>query len=236
MKRFLLGGMTLFLLISCASDRSRGNLDVQTLMTAEESTFLPFSVTTEHIDEIKRWYGVTRLDLKDYTVDLSGRVNVPSGVIYKQATQQKNEKTIRDFISYLQNPGEFGELQNKSIFICGPHLSLVMKRSGILSSLDTTKVINTFTRENKQEVIIEYVVRGDSIPKILMLIRALLLIDDAINVRKFTPMELRWYAAITEYDIEEPVLMFENRYHKICIHFDKNGKVFFIDLFDNLVW
>lgn len=225
------------LFFSCATakvERSRGSLDVTTLMTAEESTWLPFEITGERVDEVKRWYGVTRVELKKYAVDWESKTTVPDWAVYKTAPRQKNEQAISGFIDYLKDPENIAALKNITVILCGPHLSFILKRSGILGSLDTKQVTFSLPRGEKQEVLIEYLVRGDSIPKVLNLLRCLLLIDDSFKVRRLNGMELRWYATIYQYDIIEPVFVFENRYHRICVHFDDKGRIFFIDLFENL--
>lgn len=231
--------ITLTLTLNCQSqkiERSKGTLDVTSLVVAEESSFLPFKISDDQIEEIKRWWGVTRLSLKNYSLDLKTVIKIPQSVTYKAITVDKNEKTTLDFINYLKDPQANAALQSKSVFICGPHLSTILKRSGILANLEYTKIIGPLVVSGKQEVIVEYVIKGESVSKVLNLVRNLLLRDESFKVRKFAPNELLWYWSIVSWDIEEPLLMFENNYHKVGINFDKNGKVFFLDLFENLEW
>ncbi|HEQ72209.1 MAG TPA: hypothetical protein ENN69_06955 [Spirochaetia bacterium] len=223
--------------VSCTTtDRGRGKLDVNALVTAEESSYLPFQITENDIQEVVRWYGVNRLSVKKYTIDLDTTPRIPDKVSYIHVPREKNEKTIADFIRYLKDPVANGYLQNTSVFICGPHLSVMLKRSGLLDNLEFTKVIGPLTVGGKQEVLIEYVFKGDSIAKVLGLVRNLILRDDSFLVRRFSTRELSWYWSIIAYDVEEPIFMFENRYHKVGIDFAKDGKLFFLDLFEKLEW
>ena len=213
-------------------DKSR----VPEIVQIEESSYLPFKITNERVDEIKRWYAVTRLSVKKYTMNLNARMMIPDRVTYKTIAPEKNEKVVNDFIKYLKDPVANAAMQNNSILICGPHLTALLKKSGITASLDFIEVIGPLMISGKQEIIIEYVFKGDSISKLLNLVRNLLLIDDTFNVRKFNARELSWYWSIIAYDIDEPLMMFENRYHSIGIHFTKEGKIFFLDLFEGLEW
>lgn len=209
---------------------------VPAIARVEESTYLPFRITPAAIDEIRRLYGAGGYTFRKYTRDLRSIIKIPDQVTYSAVVAETNERIADDFAAFLRDSAKNTAVVNRDLLVCGPHLTALLKKSGVAASLDFTEVMGPLDVAGRHEVIIEYVFKGDTVPKVLGLVRNLLLSDESFTARKFGPAELGWYWSIVAYDIREPLIMFENRSHKVGVHFTGEGKIFFIDLFENLEW
>jgi hypothetical protein len=227
------------LLWSCASEKpdySKGNLDVNALVSVEESTFMPFTVSDKKIKEIERLFVLMNLPVKPYKTDFAAKMTIPEKVKYKSQPNEKNEKLLGTFFGYLKNPEKMPEMQGGKVFICGPQLTLGIKRNRLLNVADYTKIVGPFPYFKKQDVLIEYAIKAPAIQKMFNLMRNILFSGDVITVRKLNDRELNWYWVSNNYDIEEPIFIFDNGVHKLMIHFTGDGKIFFLDLFDDFNW
>jgi hypothetical protein len=225
--------------IACATEKpktGKGNLDFQTLLSADESTFLPFTLEKQRIDEIRDLFARDNLPMKPYKTDFSAKMVIPTKVKFKEAPAGLNERVVAGFFDALKPPVKLGTLQGGTVFICGPHLTALLRKSGVLAQLESTNIVAPFIYFKKQDVLIECAIRGESINRMFTLLRNLLFCDDAITVRKLKEREFDWYWESISYDIEEPIFIFENAKHKILIHFSLEGKIFFLDIYDTLNW
>ena len=242
MKRTIGAGIAAALVLaffSCATEKPKDTkrfLDFDRLMSAEESTYLPFVVDDRRIQEIKELFAKDNLPMRPYRIDFSAKMTIPKDVKYREASAALNQKIVADFFNALKPPVKLAAIQENKYFICGAYLTALLKKSGLLSQLNYTKVIGPFNYFKRQDVLLECTIREDSIPRIFSLLRNLLYSDGAITVRKLTAQELDWYWVSSSYDIEEPIFVFENSRHKIMIHFTPEGQIFFLELFDTLNW
>jgi hypothetical protein len=228
----------LSMLFSCATEKKtgKGNLDFQTLLGADDSTYLPFVIETKRIEEIKDLFSKDNLPMKPYKMNLAEKMTIPANVKYIELPAATNERIVNDFFDALKPPVKLPQVQDNKVVICGPHLTTLLKKSGVLSELEYTRIVGPFNYFKRQDVLIECAIKSESIPRIFTLLRNLLFSDEAITVRKLNARELDWYWASISYDIDEPLFVFENSRHSIMIHFTPEGKVFFLELFDTLNW
>jgi hypothetical protein len=228
----------LSLVFSCATEKrtGKGNLDFQTLLGADDSTYLPFVIETKRIEEVRDLFSKDNLPMKSYKTVFPEQMTIPPKVKYIELPAATNERVISDFFNALKPPVKLPQIQDNKVVICGPHLTALLKKSGILSELEYTRIVGPFNYFKRQDVLIECAIKGEGIPKIFSLLRNLLFSDESITVRKLNARELDWYWVSNSYDIDEPLFIFENSKHSIMIHFTAEGKIFFLDLFDTLNW
>jgi hypothetical protein len=229
----------LSLVVSCATEKKtgKGNLDFQTLLGADDSTYLPFVIEAKRIEEIRDLFSKDNLPMKSYKTVFPEQMTIPGKVKYIALPAATNERVISDFFNALKPPVKLSQIQDNKVVICGPHLTALLKKSGLLVPTEEyTRIVGPFNFFKRQDVLIEWAIRGEGIPKIFSLLRNLLFCDESITVRKLNARELDWYWVSNSYDIDEPLFIFENSKHSIMIHFTADGKIFFLDLFDTLNW
>jgi hypothetical protein len=234
--------ITCLSMLACATEKpkpGKGNLDFNTLLSADESTFLPFTIEQKRIDEIRDLFHKDNLPMRPYKTDFAAKMVIPEKVKYKGVSAGINEGIVASLFTSLKPPVKLGQVQDGQVFICGPHLTALLKKSGVLSELSRegyTNIVAPFNYFKKQDVLIECAIKGEAINRLFVLLRNLLFVDGTITVRKLKERELDWYWASISYDIEEPIFIFENDRHKVLIHFTTEGKIFFLDLYDTLNW
>ncbi len=242
MKRTIGAGIAAALFIaffSCATEKpkaARGYLDFDLLVGAEDSTYLPFEITKSGIAEIKELFARDNLPPQPYKLDFSAKTVVPADVKYREIPLKENQRRVNEFFNNLKPPIKLGKVQDNKVIICGPYLSAILKKGGILKELEHTKINGSLIFFHKQDVLVEYAIKAESLPRIYIFIRNLLFCDGEITVRKLNPRELDWYWVSNSYQIDEPIYVFQNSAHKVMIHFNPEGQIFFLELFDTLTW
>lgn len=200
-----------------------------------ESSYLPFTIDQEDIDEIAHLSSANDIQSKPYKMTIKKEMAIPARVKYVPLTARKNEKMVNDFIGDMRNVSDMTEMQGKEYVICGPYLTALLMRGNVLPTLHHSTVIAKVS--GKYPFVAVYcAINGDSIPIALSLVRNLIFTGESFTVRKLIERELDWYWTTITWDVTEPIFMFENERHKVMVDFSEDGKIYYVDLFDSLKW
>jgi hypothetical protein len=203
--------------------------------TTGESTFLPFTIEKENIDSITYLFWAADITSKPHEMRMDEEMVIPNGITYIPRSRSENEGFVREFFDSMTGAADMIEMHGEGSVIFGPHLTTLLKRANLLHALQHKLIVLDVPAE-KPFVAVACGVVGESVPKALNLVRNLIFSGHSVQVRKLSPGELDWYWAIIAWDIEEPILMFENEQHSVMIDFSQGetvfGTIFFVDLFD----
>ena len=207
---------------------------VMTALEKEESTYLPFPVTSNTIEEMSSLLQAEDTSPAPYALVAADELEIPEHVRYIENSRRENERILDDFLSGLSDPSSISNVQGTAPFIVGPHLTTLLKRADLLADLQYQKVAG-ITPDREPFATFSIGIHERSSERVLYMIRNILFSADALSVRMPSATELRWYWATISYDIEEPIFIFESGGHTTLADFDKEtGKLFYIDLLDGL--
>jgi hypothetical protein len=244
--RCFLSALTLLALLSCAStggpapenaapkpaaEPSRGDA-----APARESSFLPFRPDPGLVEEIRDHFSQEGLPAAAFRMIIDEPMTVPARVTYLPAEPLLNREVVARFLATLDEPGVLASFQGDSPLVVGPYLVALLDRAGLLEELDYKLVIMTGMIGSTKHTLVSIVPRPPSVARVLSLLRNIVFCGEGGVVRRLTARELDWYWTIISWDIEEPIVVFTNARHRLMVNFDKDGKLFFVELFDNLLW
>ncbi len=174
-------------------------------------------------------------------IDLDSFFIVPHHVVYFTVDKEANRKAAKT-ISYMLDKNLSNQIM-EALFdggvICGPYLWNRIERYPIVKNFDVD-LIPMSAPVYQEGVLVKYkvffahLIRQKDWSFFKQVFRKELLNDEFKIVRKLTTEELREVWSMSDWAIQEPILIAEGDNERILVNFNKQGKLFFIEDFSDL--
>ena len=154
-------------------------------------------------------------------------VTIPPGIRYKKASPEVNEQAKQHLKTTFTAQAKDADVLSlfESHVICGPGLWPDIKNNPAVSKLTKgTVTLNEGTQKLEGKLF-------QSPEEVLIFWNAFKQRTDftGLKIRKLIPDELKTFWAMISFDIEEPIFILESPKHKILVDFTSDGKILWID-------